>query len=120
MDRKLFIENVFFGLFTMFFLSYCSPKLHKSTTITKKQIKRQFYNRFVKVPTRKREDVFDPSVFRWDLDVYSEYHFDSLTIVEFEMDLEKEFNIQIDDKIVSSIKTPNDAIEVVYNCLKNK
>ena len=40
---------------------------------------------------------------------------DSLNVVEIVMDLETEFDIEIDDTEIESIKTPKDVYELVQN-----
>ncbi|MGF0039277.1 phosphopantetheine-binding protein [Peptoniphilaceae bacterium SGI.131] len=51
--------------------------------------------------------------FDLDADLIKEYEVDSISLLDFIMTLEEEFNIEIEDEEINELKTANDIIALV-------
>ena len=80
--------------------------------MTREEIKKEVIEIADRLTYRAKNDIFEEHFFNQDLG------FDSLDEVEFIIDAEKKFGIDIPDEAVENVKTVKDAIDVLEKLLK--
>ena len=80
--------------------------------MTREEIKKEVIAIADRLTWMKDDDIQENDCFRKDLG------FDSLDEVEFIIDAEKKFGIDIPDEAVENVKTVKDAIDVLEKLLK--
>ena len=84
----------------------------KRKTMTREEIKKEVIAIADRLTYRAGNDILEEHYFNQDLG------FDSLDGVEFVIDAEKKFGIDIPDEAVENVKTVKDAIDVLEKLLK--
>lgn len=80
--------------------------------MTREEIKKEVIAITDRLTWMKADDIQENDRFRQDLG------FDSLDEVEFIIDAEKKFGVDIPDEAVENVKTVKDAIDVLEKLLK--
>lgn len=80
--------------------------------MTREEIKKEVIDIADRLTYRAKNDILEEHSFNQDLG------FDSLDEVEFILDAEKKFGIDIPDEAVENVKTVKDAIDVLEKLLK--
>lgn len=80
--------------------------------MTREEIKKEVIAIADRLTYRAKNDILEEHSFNQDLG------FDSLDEVEFIIDAEKKFGIDIPDEAVENVKTVKDAIDVLEKLLK--
>lgn len=80
--------------------------------MTREEIKKEVIAIADRLTWMKADDIQENDCFRQDLG------FDSLDEVEFIIDAEKKFGIDIPDEAVENVKTVKDAIDVLEKLMK--
>ena len=80
--------------------------------MTREEIKKEVIEIADRLTYRAKNDILEEHSFNQDLG------FDSLDEVEFIIDAEKKFGIDILDEAVENVKTVKDAIDVLEKLLK--
>ena len=80
--------------------------------MTREEIKKEVIEIADRLTYRAKNDILEEHSFNQDLG------FDSLDEVEFIIDAEKKFGIDIPDEVVENVKTVKDAIDVLEKLLK--